>query len=99
VSSVVRATAFNRPVVEDFFIKYSQFAEKHKPGPKLIYNVDESGLSAVHNPVKGSKQVGSVTSGETAVTVTIIGYIKALNNSIPLVLTFPHLHFRFRYVV
>jgi hypothetical protein len=44
---------------------------------------------------KGSKQVGSVASGKTGVTVTIIACINALGNSVPPVLIFPKVHFKF----
>jgi hypothetical protein len=70
--SLARDSAFNRI----FFTKYSEIVEKHKLGPELSY-VDESWLSTVHSPpktaVKGSKQLGSVTSGEGGVTVNITG--------------------------
>jgi hypothetical protein len=38
--------------------------------------------------------VGSVTSGERGVNVTIIACINALGNSIPPVLIFPRVHFK-----
>jgi predicted RNA-binding protein (virulence factor B family) len=100
VPRLVRATACNRSVVEAIFTKYSQSVEKYKLGPKLIYNVDESGLSAVHNSpkvvaVKESKQVGSVTSGERrGVTVTITGCSNALGSSVPPVLIFPWVYLK-----
>jgi hypothetical protein len=51
----------------------------------------------VHNPpkvaaIKGKRQVGSVTSGEREVTVTIIGCINTMNNSVHLLLLLPHVH-------
>jgi hypothetical protein len=95
---VARVTAFNRPIDEALFTKYSETIGKHKLNPELMYEVVKCGLSAFHNPpivvaVKGGKQVGSVTSGEGGVTV-ITGYINALGNSIPSVLIFSHVHFK-----
>lgn len=44
-TSLARATAVNRPVVKTFFLENTvKTAEKHKLGPELIYNIDESGL-------------------------------------------------------
>jgi hypothetical protein len=82
-----------------FFLKYINVLDKHNVGPELIYNVDESRLSTVHIPsrviaTRGSKQVGSVTTGERGVNVTLIACINALGNSIPPALIFPRVHFK-----
>jgi hypothetical protein len=92
-TSLARVTDCNRPAVEAFFTKYSETVEEYKLCPELINNSDESGLSIVHNPhkvfaLKGSKQVGSMTSGEIGVTVTNSGCINTLSNSVPLLLIF-----------
>jgi hypothetical protein len=86
-------------LVELFFQKHISVLEKHNLGPERIYNVDESGLATEHNPSraiarKGSKQVGSVTSGKRDLNVIIIAYIIALGNSIPPVLIVPRVHFK-----
>lgn len=57
------------------------------------------GFLTVHNPtkvaaIKGSKQVGSVTSGKREVTVAITRYINTLDNSVPLLLIFPNVYFK-----
>ena len=64
-----------------------------------IYNIDETGLTTVHKPVKviagkGVKQVGQVTSAERGTLVTMVGCINALGNFIPPFLIFPRVHFR-----
>ena len=63
-----------------------------------IYNIDETGLTTVHKPVKviagkGVKQVGQVTSAERGTLVTMVGCINALRNFIPPFLIFPRVHF------
>jgi hypothetical protein len=63
VTSLARATDFNRLVIEVLFTKYSGTIEKLNLGPEVVYKADTSGLSAVHKPtkalaVKGSKLVG-----------------------------------------
>jgi hypothetical protein len=68
-ASLARAIASNRSVVEAFYTKYSETLGKHRLVPQLMYSVNEGGFSIVHNTlevvaVKGSKQVGSVTSEE-----------------------------------
>ena len=98
-TSLSRSIAFNKPVIAAFFEKFTDVIEKHKLGAQQIYNMDESGLSTVHNPpkvlsVKGRKQVGCVTSAERGVNVTLIGCINALGNSIPPVLIFPRVNFK-----
>lgn len=98
-TSIARAAGFNRPVVEGFFEKYKEVLLKHKFESQNIYNMDESGLSTVHNPPKviapkGTKQVGGVTSSERGVNVTMISCISATGNSIPPFLIFPRVNFK-----
>jgi hypothetical protein len=63
--------------------------EKHGPfPPHRIYNVDETGLSTVRVPPKivapkGTKQLGSMTSGERGQNVTLIAAINAVGNHLP----------------
>jgi hypothetical protein len=55
--------------------------------------------ATVHVPpiilcAKGTKQVGSVTSGERGINVTIIAAINAIGNHVPPMLIFPRVHFK-----
>lgn len=98
-TSLARATAFNKTNVELFFTKYTELLSRYNFTSDRIYNVDESGLSTVHTPVKvlapkGTKQVGSVTSAERGNNVTIIGCINSLGNSVPPCMIFPRVHFK-----
>jgi len=56
--------------------------------------MDESGLTAVHNPGriiarKGQKQVGKITSGERGKTVTVICTANAAGTFVPPLMIFP----------
>lgn len=98
-TSLSRATSFNRHNVSSFFVKYKNLLEKYQFSPENIYNVDESGITTVHNPtkviaVKGVKQVGGMTSGERGVNTTVIACINAVGNSIPPSLIFPRVNFK-----
>ena len=59
-----------------------------------VYNMNESGLTAVHRPGRilaktGQKQVGKVTSGERGKTVTVICAVNAMGIFIPPFMIFP----------
>ena len=76
-TSLSRLSGFNRVQVNRFYgLLKDQLATK-KFLPQQIYNVDESGITTVHNPGKilarkGAKQVGRVVSGEKGTTTTIV---------------------------
>jgi uncharacterized protein YbcV (DUF1398 family) len=68
--------------------------KRHKFGPHQIYNVGETGVTTVHRPdkvvaIRGSKQVGQVTSGERGNLVTLCCAVNALGNSVPTFFVFP----------
>lgn len=98
-TSLSRATSFNKHNVSLFFSKLKTVMQEYKFEPMSIYNMDETGNSTVHVPgrviaVKGEKQVGSATSGERGINVTMIACINAVGNSIPPMFIFPRVHFK-----
>lgn len=98
-TSLARATSFNKANVNLFFNKYKDLLKKYNFTSERIYNVDESGISTVHTPMKvlapkGSKQVGNITSAERGNNVTVIACVNALGNFVPPCMIFPRVHFK-----
>jgi len=94
-TSLSRAVAFNKPQVKRFFdLLQTEYGKTAGIMANQVYNMDESGLTAVHKPCrilakKGQKQVGKITSGERGKTVTIICAMNALGTYIPPLMIFP----------
>ena len=94
-ASMSRAVVFNKPQVKRLFELLR--AELEKGGgirSDQIYNMDESGLTAVHTPEriiakKGPKQVGKITSAERGKTVTVICAVNAAGTFVPPLMIFP----------
>lgn len=87
-TSLNRITAFNRTEVDLFFNNLESLYDRFKFESHRIFNVDETGISNVHNPgrivaKKGQKQVGAVTSGERGQTTTVVCALSASGQYIP----------------
>ena len=93
-TNISRAVGFNRPKVQQFFDLYKDVLQKHQYLPSHIWNMDESGVSTVHEPgkivaTKGAKQVSKMTSGERGPTVTVICCMNAAGTYVPPMMIFP----------
>lgn len=71
-----------------FFKNYIELLERYKFEPSAIWNVDESGITAVQKPnrviaSRGEKQVSAMTSAERGALVIIATAVNAIGNSIP----------------
>lgn len=101
-TSLARSTAFNRANVALTFKNYKAALglEQNKNITAYnIWNVDETGISTVHNPPKvlakkGQKQVGGMTSGQRGYNVTMIGAINAGGGYMPPMLIFPRVNLK-----
>ena len=96
-TSIGRAVGFNRVQVGRFYDILQETYEKQHIDQSHIWNVDETGLTAVHRPGKviarrGQRQVGKITSGEKGKTVTAICAMNAAGCYIPPTLIFPRVN-------
>ncbi|KAJ4431996.1 hypothetical protein ANN_20610 [Periplaneta americana] len=95
-TSAVRAMGFNKTTVSKFFENLTVCMEKHKFLPTRIYNVDETGLTAVPKTQpkvlaqKRRRQVGTLVSAERGQLVTAEIGFSAAGQYIPL-LIFPRI--------
>lgn len=99
-TSLARCTSFNKTTVQEFFYNVAAAYKKiDNISPDKIYNLDETGLTTVHNPPnvlaqRGMKQVGQVTSGERGILVTVCCFINAIGNAVPPFMIFPRVNFK-----
>ena len=93
-TSLSRAVGFNRPQVRKFFDVYKEGLDANHVDAMRVWNVDETGVTNVHKPVKivatkGARSIGKVTSGERGKTVTVICAMNASGTFVPPLFVFP----------
>lgn len=98
-TSIARATAFNKPNLDAFFILLKDTIEKTKASGFTIYNLDETGFTTVQKQgkvlaPKGHKQVGQMTSAERGVLITACCIVSASGTALPPVFIFPRKNFK-----
>ncbi len=91
--SLNRVFGLNRTSVQGYFNNLETVMNKYNFRPYRIYNVDESGLTCVHKPVKvlapkGKRVVATATSGERGITTTVVTCCNATGNYIPPMMVF-----------
>ena len=99
-TSIARATAFNRYNVDMFFNHYNSIINRpnFQLEPRLIWNLDETGVNTVQGTSKilsekGLKQVGQITSAERGVLITMCCCVSAVGATLPPAYIFPRVNF------
>ena len=94
LTSIARATSFNRPAVSKFFNLLKQVIDEKKIVGSRIYNCDDTGMSTVQQPskvlaTKGKHQVGALTGAERGKNITVVCCMSATGHYIPPAFIFP----------
>ena len=93
-TSLTRAVGFNKPQVQNFYLKLEQLILKYKIQPSRIFNCDETGVTNVHGnsmvlSKKGKRQVGKLTSAERGRNITILFCMSPTGMYMPPFFVFP----------
>ncbi|XP_057311558.1 uncharacterized protein LOC130649317 [Hydractinia symbiolongicarpus] len=91
--SLNRVFGLNKTSIDRYFENLKTVLEKFNIRPHRIFNVDESGLTCVHKPIKvlapkGKRVVATATSGERGVTTTIVVCCSATGSYVPPMMIF-----------
>lgn len=93
-TSLARAAGFNRQRVSQFYELLQKIVVDEKMSACRIYNMDETGFTAVQKPQKvfakkGKHQVGAITSSERGRNVTFVCCVSAAGTYIPPMVIYP----------
>ena len=104
-TSSARANGFNEEAVTLFYNILEALFDKYDYPAQNIYNVDETKISVLPKSMgkiiarRGKKQVGYMTSGDRAETITAEICFSASGNYMPPLLIFPRKKFNAEYLV
>jgi hypothetical protein len=92
-TSLNRVMGFNKTAVSAFFSNLKQLIDQYKFKGNRIFNIDESGISTVHDPPrvissKGKKQFVKLTSAERGTLTTVICGMSAQGQFVPPMIIF-----------
>lgn len=98
-TSKARVSAFNPTNVNSFFNNLQTILNRLKPECADIWNLDETGVTAVRTPDRvvarrGFQQTGRVTSAERGSLVTVAVAVSPSGNAIPPFFVFPRKKFK-----
>ena len=102
-TSIGRTSAINHHNVKEYFDNLGIVLDKHQLTSDRIFNLDETGLTAVQNPKKvvtatETKSVGSVTCGERGELVTVLYVVCAAGHALAPMLIFPRVRYREHFI-
>jgi len=102
-TSFARSSAFNRPIVDQFYDNLATVMDANHFQPEDIFNCDETGCTTVQRPKhvvteQGRKQVGSITSSERGELVTVVYTVSASGNVIPPLFIFPRVNYKDHFI-
>jgi len=93
-TSLARAAGFNRQRVSEFYKILDKLVDDERLTPDRVYNMDETGFTAVQKPQKvfakkGKHQVGAITSSERGKNVTFVCCVSASGSYVPPLVIYP----------
>ncbi|KAJ8889777.1 hypothetical protein PR048_009280 [Dryococelus australis] len=93
-TSMVRIKGFTRVEVSKFFNNIEELMYRHKCFPSQVYNMDETRMGTVQEPVniiapKRQRRIGSITSLERGKKINVICSMNADDSLAPRLFVFP----------